>query len=145
MKRKKREPKSWVEKLDTSNGLPKTMVIPAPREVDALMRSVPAGKVTTIDRLRDALAKMHGTMTACPMTTGIFAWIAAHASEEERAKGRSDATPWWRTLKTGGVLNAKYPGGLAEQRRRLVAEGHVVVRKGRETVVRDVEKVLAPL
>lgn len=144
-KRKKREPKSWVEKLDTSNGLPKTMVIPAPREVDALMRLVPAGKVTTIEHLRDALAKKHGTMMACPMTTGIFAWIAANASEEERRGGRADATPWWRTLKTGGVLNAKYPGGLAEQKRRLVAEGHRVARRGRETVVVDLERALAPL
>jgi alkylated DNA nucleotide flippase Atl1 len=142
-KAKRREPKSWVEKLDAANGLPKTMVIPAPREVDALMRRVPSGKVTTIEHLRGALAKRHGTMMACPMTTGIFAWIAAHAAEEERANGRADATPWWRTLKTGGVLNAKYPGGLAEQKRRLVAEGHRVARKGRETVVVEFERALA--
>jgi len=144
-KAKKREPKSWVEKLDTANGLPKTMVIPAPRDVDEMMRRVPSGKVTTIEHLRDALAKKYGTMTACPMTTGIFAWIASHAAEEERAAGRADATPWWRTLKTGGVLNAKYPGGLAEQKRRLVAEGHVVARRGRETVVVNHELSLAAL
>ncbi len=143
MKRKEHGPKSWREKLDAANGLPKTMVIPAPREVDALMRLVPKGKVTTIEHLREALAKKHGTMMACPMTTGIFAWIAAHAAEEARAAGDADATPWWRTLKTGGVLNAKYPGGLAEQKRRLVAEGHRVARRGRETVVADYERALA--
>lgn len=140
-----RKPRSWREKLDTAKGLPKTMVIPAPREVDALMRAVPKGKVVTVAGLGKALARKHGTMIACPMTTGIFAWIAAHAAEEERAAGGKDVTPYWRTLKTGGVLNAKYPGGIAGQRRLLEAEGHRIARRGSATVVVDHERSLAAL
>ena len=134
--------KSWREKLATSKDLPKTIVVPAPLEVDALMKTVPRGKLTTINELRAALAKQHGTDVACPLTTGIFAWIAAHAAEEAAAAGEKQTTPWWRTLKSGGVLNPKYPGGLSAQREKLSAEGHTIVKKGREFVVADYERAL---
>ena len=51
--------KSWAEKLATDKDLPKTMVIPAPREVDALMQQVPRGRLVTINELRAALAAKH--------------------------------------------------------------------------------------
>ena len=86
------------------------MVIPAPIEVDEIMRKVPAGKLTTINEIRAALAKKHKATIGCPMTTGIFAWVAAHAAEEREQSGEKDITPHWRPLKTGGVLNEKYPG-----------------------------------
>lgn len=49
------------------------------------------------------------------MTTGIFAWISAHAAEEAAAEGVQDVTPYWRTLKSDGELNEKYPGGVEQQ------------------------------
>ena len=97
-----RKRKSWREKLADSKGLPRvekitarmsarwgtgTVIIPAPLEVDELMRRVPVGKVTTINELREALAKKHRATIGCPITTGIFAWIAAHAAEEAAAEG----------------------------------------------------------
>src|SRR5205085_2228025 len=112
------ERKSWREKLADSGDLPKvtpqrrgsgTMVIPAPREVDELMRQVPLGKLLSMREIRQTLAARHGTDSACPPTTGIFAWIAAHAAEEAAAEGETDTTPYWRTLKAGGELNSKYP------------------------------------
>src|SRR5689334_722063 len=99
------------------------MVIPAPREVDALMKRVPKGRVATINELRAALAGKHAADFACPITTGIFSWIAAHAAAEREAAGAKRITPYWRTLKHGGELNPKYPGGVAEISRRLRAEG----------------------
>jgi 6-O-methylguanine DNA methyltransferase, DNA binding domain len=152
--------KSWREKLADSKDLPKvskvggditarwgtgTMVIPAPVEVDALMKRVPKGKLVTINELRGALAKKHGADFACPITTGIFAWIAAHAAEEARADGHKSFTPYWRTLKTGGELNPKYPGGVAGLKKLLKAEGHKVVAKGKRFVVADYEQSLATL
>src|SRR3972149_3596987 len=118
--------KSWCEKLNDSKGLPKvekiagkmsklwgtgTVVIPAPIEVDEIMRKVPKGKLTTINEIRATLARKHKATIGCPITTGIFAWIAAHAAEERQQSGDKDITPYWRTLKAGGVLNEKYPGG----------------------------------
>src|SRR6059036_3111969 len=150
--------KSWREKLADSKGLPKigrvmgrmtkrwgtgTMVVPAPREVDALMKQVPRGKVTTINELRAALARQHRVDIACPITTGIFAWIAAHAAEEATAAGKSNVTPYWRTLKSGGQLNEKYPGGIPRLKKRLEAEGHRVFKRGKRYFVADFEKSLA--
>lgn len=118
--------KSWSEKLRDSKDLPKvekitekmsqkwgsgTVLIPAPMEVDEIMKRVPEGKVITINEIRVALAKKHKATIGCPITTGIFAWVAAHAAEEERKAGRKSITPYWRTLKTGGIINEKYPGG----------------------------------
>jgi alkylated DNA nucleotide flippase Atl1 len=121
------------------------MAIPAPLEVDALMRQVPKGKLVTINRLRDVLARRHGATMACPMTTGIFAWIAAHAAADEQAAGRKRVTPWWRTLKGQGELNPKFPGGVEAQARLLRAEGHTILpAKGKKPPqVADVEHRLA--
>ncbi|MCY3021693.1 MAG: MGMT family protein [Planctomycetota bacterium] len=134
--------KSWRDKLADSKDLPKTLLIPAPREVDEMMARVPPGKVATINEIRAALARKHNTTMTCPLTTGIFAWIAAHAAEEAAAAGRTDITPYWRTLKVDGQLNAKYPGGVAAQKKRLVAEGHAIVKKGQKSFVADYGKVL---
>jgi hypothetical protein len=106
------------------------------------MKKVRRGKLTTIDAIRKVLAKKHGTTIACPMTTGIFAWIAAHAAAEAEQEGRSRITPYWRTLKAGGELNAKYPGGIKNLRVRLAAEGHRVVKKGVRYFVADFERAL---
>ena len=100
-----------------------TMVVPAPREVDGIMKSVPPGKLITINEIRAVLAR-HGATIGCPMTTGIFAWIAANAAEEDLEAERPDVTPYWRTLKAGGLLNEKYPGGVTAQKAKLEAEGH---------------------
>ena len=155
-----RTKKSWREKLADDKGLPKvvpiegkmtrrwgegTVVIPAPREVDEVMRRVPKGRVVTINEIRAFLAQRHGATIGCPITTGIFAWIAANAAAEDAAAGRKRITPYWRILKTGGVLNEKYPGGIAGVKRLLAAEGHAVRRKGKQYVVEDYESRLASL
>jgi hypothetical protein len=149
--------KTWQEKLEDAKGLPRvgkiegkmtarwgtgTMVIPAPLEVDALMKGVPRGKLTTINELRGALARKHGVDIGCPITTGIFAWIAAHAAEEAAAAGRKRVTPYWRTLKSGGQLNGKYPGGIPALKKRLQSEGHKIVRRGKNFFVEDFEQSL---
>ena len=152
--------KSWVEKLKDSKGLPKveiitekmskrwgtgTVVIPAPMEVNEMMRRVPEGKLLTINEIRVALAKKHGATIGCPITTGIFAWIAANAAEEQRQEGEKSITPYWRTLKTGGVINEKYPGGVEGQKKLLEKEGHQVIQKGKKYIVADYEKSIAKI
>jgi alkylated DNA nucleotide flippase Atl1 len=124
---------------------PGTIVLPAPWEVDALMRRVPKGKVITINQLREVLARRHRATVACPIVTGIHARTAAGAAGEDEVAGRRRVTPYWRTLKVGGEVNARYPGGLAGQRRRLEAEGLTVVARGTRLFVRDHERFLAAL
>jgi len=149
--------KSWREKLADSKELPKivevtgkltkrwgegTFVVPAPLEVDAMMKRVPKGRLVTVNELRAALAARHGTNSACPLTPVIFSWIAAHAAAEAEASGAKRVTPYWRTLKTGGEVNPKYPGGLAGVCARLTAEGHGVRLKGKRCFVVDYERKL---
>jgi alkylated DNA nucleotide flippase Atl1 len=149
--------KSWREKLADDKDLPKVgeapgkysqhwgvgrFVIPAPREVDALMKQIPRGRIATINELRAALATKHEVNFACPLTTGIFSWIAAHAAAEAEAAGVKRITPFWRTLKTGGEINPKYPGGAEAVAKRLRAEGHTIVTKGKRVLVAEVEKRL---
>jgi len=81
----------------------------------------------------------HNATIGCPITTGIFAWVAAHAAEENAAEGKRDITPYWRTLKSGGVINEKYPGGIENIKVRLESEGHSIVQKGKKYVVQDYE------
>ena len=67
--------KSWQEKLADSKDFPKvveitpdmsqrwgtgTVCIPAPMEVDEIMRKVPRGKLITINQIREIVAKRHG-------------------------------------------------------------------------------------
>jgi hypothetical protein len=149
--------KTWRRKLANSQDLPKkakidaklpgrrgegTYVIPAPLEVDEAMQTICEGKLTTIEAISSALAKKHETTTACEVTTGIFAWIAAHAADEAECEGDPLITPYWRTLKSGGEINAKYPGGVDNVRARLEAEGHRIVQKGKRFFVADYEHSL---
>ena len=70
--------------------------------------------------------------------------IAAWASHQ-RAE---DKIPYWRTLKTGGELNEKYPGGTEAQKALLEAEGHTVLSRGRKHLryyVQDYERALFSL
>jgi len=152
--------KTWREKLADNKGFPKVMkidatkskrwgtgtfVIPAPAEVDELMRRVPKGHLTTIDEIRKVLARRHGATIACPMTTGIFAWIAAHAAAEAQAAKEKNTTPFWRTLKSSGELNPKYPGGIAMLTLKLKNEGHCVKQKGKRFFVEGCAQRLATL
>ena len=66
--------KSWHDKLLDSKDLPRvfevnekmsqkwgtgTCVIPAPVEVDGIMKQVPEGRLITINQIREKLAKKH--------------------------------------------------------------------------------------
>lgn len=149
--------KSWQEKLKDAKDLPKvvhlsengrmhwrgsTMAIPSPVEVDEIMAGVPRGKLITIDLIRQAVARKHSADIGCPLTSGIFSWIAANAAEEVRGEGGKQVTPWWRTLKSDGSLNPKFPGGSERQAELLRQEGFEIVQKGRKLSVVEFEKAL---
>ena len=151
--------KTWQEKLADDKDLPRvveitekmskrwgtgTLVIPAPREVDEIMGKVPRGKLVTINQIREMVARNHGATIGCPITCGIFVNIAARAAEEAADEGKRDITPYWRTLKSKGELNEKYPGGVETQAAHLEEEGHnIEPGKGKKPPrVKDFEKAL---
>ena len=59
-------------------------------------------------------------------------------------EGKPDVTPYWRTLKSKGELNEKYPGGTEAQAAHLKEEGHTIEadKSGKPKRVKDFEKVL---
>lgn len=103
----------------------KTMVIAPPIDYDDFMKKVPSGKLITTDTLRKAMAKKYKTDITCPLTCGIFVNICAWASYQRH----EDITPYWRTLKSDGELNAKYPEAIELQKRLLEEEGHTIISK----------------
>lgn len=120
------------------------MFFAPPVTYDEIMKKVPRGKVITVGAIREYLAEENGADFTDPITAGIFVSIAAWASHQRT----EDKTPYWRTLKANGELNAKYPGGIAAQKEKLEAEGHTVVERGRKNIryyVKDYEKVLFEL
>lgn len=149
--------KSWTEKLLDNKDFPRvekitgkmskrlgtgTVVIPKPIEVDELMREVPKGKLTTINHIRKVLAQKHNANIRCPLTSGMFARIAAEVAQEKKERVEKNITPYWFTLKTGGTINPKYPDGSETQKKLLESEGHKAIQKGKKYVVIDYEKAL---
>lgn len=120
------------------------MYFAPPIDYDNIMKQIPHGEVITVDRIREYFAKENGADFTEPMTAGIFVSIAAWASEQRS----EDETPYWRTLKANGELNAKYPGGAEAQKEKLEAEGHTILQKGRKNIkyyVKDYEDALFDL
>lgn len=120
------------------------MYFAPPADYDKIMKRVPYGKVITVGKIREYFAKESGADFTEPITAGIFVSIAAWASYQRE----KDETPYWRTLKANGELNEKYPGGIAEQKKRLEQEGHTIITKGRKNIryyVKEYEKVLFAL
>ncbi len=134
----KQAPEIWAKKHGGYK-----MLIPTPMLVDRMMRKIPEGRLATIGSIRNALAKEFGADFTCPLTTGIFARIAAETAEEDRANGRKDITPYWRLIKDDGTLNPKFPGGQEGMAKRLQKEGFELVKKGRtKLMVKDFETKL---
>lgn len=152
--------KTWREKLAADNNLPTvkaipermikrhgdgTIAIPSPREVDEIMRKVPARKLITPTEIGAQVARKHHATIGCTLTSGIFAWIAAHAAHEAELEGKKKITPYWRALKSGGELNPKFPGGVDNLKQRLEAEGHVITQKGTRYFVENYQEKLIKL
>ena len=112
-----------------------------PAAYDEVMKKVPFGKVVTAGDIREYFARANDADFTEPITAGIFVSIAAWASHQRD----TDKTPYWRTLKAGGELNPKYPGGITSQKQMLEAEGHRIIQKGRKNIryyVADYEKAV---
>ena len=157
--------KTWEETLVDKKGYPKVLsleegfpcyralhkmgaeagddvVLVNASEVVELMKLVPEGKLTTLAEIAKKIAKRHGVKACCTLTSGIFVMTAANAAEEEAMRGVDPGIPYWRTLKIGGFLNDKYPGGVDGHRHLLELEGHRIVGKGKSSRVEELDACL---
>lgn len=120
------------------------MFFAPPLFYDELMKKVPTGKILTVGQMREYLAKKNNADFTDPMTAGIFVNIVAWASYQRT----EDITPFWRTIKSDGELNAKYPEAIELQKTRLEQEGHIIITKGKTNLkyyVKDFENSLFEL
>lgn len=120
------------------------MFFAPPLFYDELMKKVPSGKLLTVGQMREYLAKKNNADFTDPMTAGIFVNIVAWASYQRT----EDITPFWRTIKSDGELNAKYPEAIELQKTRLEQEGHTIITKGKTNLkyyVKDFENSLFEL
>jgi hypothetical protein len=101
------------------------MLVGTPRLVDEYMRRVPEGDFRTVAQMRADLAKQHGADIACPLSTSIFARIAAEAALEELQAGQpsSEVTPFWRVVDERSTVAKKLSCGpeFIKIQRRLEA------------------------
>ena len=157
--------KTWQEKLEDKATLPKVLklekgfpcynavhkmgaeagddiVLVNPSEVVEIMKQVPMSKLTTIVEVCKKIARQHDVKGCCSLTTGIFIMTAANAAEEAARDGKPLDIPYWRTLKSGGFLNPKYPGGQEAHKKLLEQEGYKVIQKGRNFLVKDFQNYL---
>lgn len=118
------------------------MLIPTPLLVDAAVRKIPKGKLATVNGIRHYLADESGAYMTCPLTTGIFLNICAHAAEEDKINGKKRITPYWRVLKEAGQLNPKFPGGIDQQAAYLRKEGFDIMtsKSGKRFFVKNYEQ-----
>lgn len=152
--------KTFNEKLNDSKDMPKIieitdeksirryggsqMLIAPPIEYNEIMAKIPEGKIITVKEIRTYLAEKYNAEFTCPMTAGIFISLAARASCERKY----DKIPFWRTLKSDGELNPKYPGGIEYQKEMLSKEGFTFTARGRKNIryfVEDYENNLYDL
>lgn len=130
--------RTWKQKLDggqpahveiLSNaygGAPEgaKMLIATPRMVDDYMRNIPVGGSRTIAQMRHDLANAHGADISCPISTSIFARIAAEAALEENESGRplAEITPFWRVIDEKSPMAKKLSCGVDMVRARRAQE-----------------------
>lgn len=149
--------KKFNEMMNNSKDMPKTQIVTDEKTItkyggnrmyfappifyDELMKKVPCGKLTTVGELRNYLAKKNNADFTEPMTAGIFVSIVAWASYQRV----DNITPFWRTLKSDGELNSKYPEAIGLQKMMLEKEGYTIIEKGKKNkkyYVQDFEKYL---
>ena len=131
--------KSWNEKLLGGKpahvspmtkdmwGLEKgdKLFIATPVMVRDYMKKIRKGSTRSIAEMRETFAAAHKARGTCPMTSSIFARIAAEAALEEMDAGKpaDKITPFWRLIDAKSPLAKKLscgPAFIAKMRR---AEG----------------------
>ncbi len=118
---------SWVEKsVDPRSAVVKTapkdfadikagqrMVLPMPRDIEAVVRKMEPGSSLDMRGLRSALAKKYRVDIACPVVTGIQLRTLAEAVGEQLDHGiaPTNLAPVWRAMPFDAPIWRKLENG----------------------------------
>ena len=160
--------KTWIQKIEDKPNFPKilklekgfpcynavhkmgaeegdSIVLVNPSEILPFMTEVLKGKIITLFEICKQIAIRYKVKGCCTLTTGIFIMSIANAIKEAKSTKNSPdlvSIPYWRTLKSEGYLNEKYPGGIEALIKLLTKEGYKIRAKGKKYQVFDYEKYL---
>ena len=131
--------KSWIEKRDIDKVFkvrinPKKfadipagtkMLIPTPKIVDKLVKTIPDGSFLHTKQIRRKLADEYNAEMTCPLVTGISMRILSEASFEEYQmhKNIEIITPFWRIVEPDSKLAGKLACGIDFIIERQIQEG----------------------
>jgi hypothetical protein len=89
------------------------------------MKSIRKGSSRSIEEMRIAFAKSHKADGTCPLTSSIFARIAAEAALEEMVAGKpaNKITPFWRLINEKSPIARKLSCGAEFVAKMRRAEG----------------------
>lgn len=99
-----------------------TMYIPSPHDIAEAIRAIPYGHTRSLRDIRHDIAVAHHADITCPSRSTLYWKWLAHATIELGDTQSPYTIPWWRVLKDG-KLSPQMPGGIANQRALLSAEG----------------------
>jgi hypothetical protein len=132
-------PKNWTDRLNAADEpklkpSPRTvgdvvegqmMLVPTARQVDAFMRTIPAGSSMDVKTLRKAMAHRHGAEVTCPVYTGYHLRTVAEAAHEALQRGApiEQIAPFWRVLDEATPTTERLTFGAEFVRIRRRAEG----------------------
>ena len=89
-----------LEKTFAGIAIGKLMFVASPKIVRDYIDGIPWGQTRTIPEMRDDLACENDCDATCPVSTAIFARVAAEAALEDLEDGLapSEVTPFWRLI-----------------------------------------------
>lgn len=76
------------------------LLISSPQAVDAWVRTIPKGTLSSVTEMRHALAAAAACRACCPTSSAIFLRIVAEAAWDEILEGASlsQVAPFWRLI-----------------------------------------------
>lgn len=92
-----------------------TVLIPSPRDIEAVVCDLGANTTITLTELRHELADRHGADGTCPVMAGMNLRVAAEVTFEALDAGvpPADLVPIWRAVDPSSALATKLPCSIA--------------------------------
>jgi hypothetical protein len=107
---KKRLPKKVMLSSDFAGVKAGMMLyIGTPQIVADYIAKIPAGETSSIEKLRNQLARRNGCDAMCPVSTAIFLRIASDYAIDQMKSGKSpeEVIPFWRVISSKDKIASK--------------------------------------
>lgn len=95
--------------------------ISTPRDLEAQIRTIPAGTTIDVATLRAEIAARHDADATCPVTTAMYLRIVIEIALDELARDSdADVAPFWRVVEPDSAIARRVDGAsdlIADLRR----------------------------